>query len=268
MQLLFQICFMHGYFADGKLHDFQVIADYPTAQLIARYRLVSQQQDGVFSLYAEREGPEFIEYLRDQAPSGQLQFFLKCDRAAFFFATDLPLDQLGMLAFSSARVESKTSHQRTMLSAWHEGARAAECGVAAITLRLNDLLPISLGKRFIIDFKAREVGWQYCLINRSAVLLKNPAVIGNNGCVLDGPQSGLSPGGEKALIFSSGLSQFAVQQAPQLTFDLVDRLTVQPEGQVVEHCYIKGLPAPRLDKMSAVRGDNPVQVICTMSIYL
>ncbi|WP_248798692.1 hypothetical protein [Pseudomonas sp. MWU13-2105] len=263
---MFQIEFRHDYFADGKLAEFQLVADGPTAQLLDRYQLVARLQNGLFGLLGDRVNADFIAYLRDQAPAGQLTFLLCCDPRRFFFITDLPLDWLGALWLSSSEGEKNPSGQIEISPT--PGERWAGRGdvVAVIRLDLDDLLARGVDAYYLVDFKARELAWQYYLVNRSEVILQNPVIVAENGQRFEGPESFQLPSGEQALSFSCADQRFPLRQVPKIVFDLVDRLALSSEEQLVEHCYIKGLPTPGQAQWGL--SERSSGAVCTLYVYL
>lgn len=274
MAPLFQISLLHRYFSNGKLDGALVLADSSTRQVIDRYRLIARMQDGVFSLCGDFQGGKhaFVSYLEGLlGPGAVLRFYVVADQRKFFFITDLPLDWLGQLEFSSGLTEKTVGGQIDLLPVLGSGNAGWSEAVAVISIRLQDLLLMGdASVRYVIDLHARKVGWRYYLINRSEYVLKNPVVTGNNGQLFYGPETALLPAGDRALVFSSEQQQFSLQQTPLFFCNLVDKLVLplQSDGQAVEHTLIKGLPTPKQDQLSIVHTAGLLHAVCAMHVYL
>lgn len=266
IRTLLQIEFLHGYFANGKFANFRVVPDRSTEKLLARYCVVSRLQGGVFSLYSEQIDEHFIAYLRDQSEAGLLTFFLLCDQQQFSFMTDLPLDWVGTLALSSDNVKAHSSGQFEMLPVLSSQGATGNEAVAVITVHLDDMLVLSPGALYVVDFNARSLAWHYYVINRSEIVLVCPAIVDDSGYAFEEAAPITLVSGERALSYSSGLRKLLLRQVPDMKFNLVDRLALQSEGRAIESCHIKCLPTPGLDHM--IKDSMSLQVVCAMYVYL
>jgi hypothetical protein len=269
---LFQITFLHDYFPDGKLGNCRVVADADTARIIDRYRLLPRMEQGVFSLNTvfQEEPAALAAYLSQQLGAEPLRFSLLCDEQLFFQVTDLPLDWVGQLQLGS-RAAARTAGGALAMTPVLSGDPAGGNGaIAVISIWLDDLLLMGgENVRYVVEFQARSVGWRYYLINRSQVVLKNPAIVGKSGQSFSGPDAVVLPGGENALSFSSENDAFPLRQFPRVMFDLVDRMVLPSPSreQTVEHCLIKGLPTPTAGQLNIARTGQS-QIYCAMHVYL
>lgn len=269
---LFQIAFLHDYFADGQLAACRVQPDGATGLVIDRFRLQTRFEQGVFSLLMvwQDDAGALLGYLRHVLELATLRFLLIGDEQEFFQITELPLNWLGQLQLASAGATKTAAGQMQMTPVLMAAPVPKDGAIAVISIALDDLL-LAMGQevRYVVHFQARRVHWLYYLVNRSQMVLKNPAVVGQNGKQFGGPETVVLPGGETALSFSSGEQLFPLRQIPATSFDLVDRmvLPLQSQQQEVEHCLIKGLPTPRLGQLNIARTQQQ-RFICAMHVYL
>lgn len=269
---LFRLQFFHDYYVSGRLEDFRLVPDAPTARLIDRYRLLARMQDGVYSLNttAAQGAAHGVRYLLGQDEDARLDFHLLCDLEHFSFITEMAPGWLGQLTLSSRTARADGADLRL---AAHTGADGVirPAVLAVVSIYLADVLLMGgEGVSYVFHFQARKLLWDYCVINRSRVKLADPAIGNQDGVAFQGPQAVVLASGERGLRFHSGTDAFPLQQVPSFMVDLVDRVAVsnQSASQPVEHCLIKGLPTPSLQQLTPGRAAGSAAMSCTMHVYL
>ena len=266
---LFQIHLSHSYFSDGVFQNCRIVAHSDTEEIASRYNLITHMSKGVFCLYtaSQRDTKGFVGHLNDQLQDQPLRFLLCADESQFSFITDLPIDWVGQVEFSSKNIIADGSNIR-LLPTLSSRLVNRQNVIGVISIYLEDLLVLECkNTRYVVDFQSRSVRWLYYLINRSQTKLSNPS-IRNKKYVFEGPEPVVLPGGENGLCFNSGDKQFPLQQIPTLTFDLIDHLLVSMHagGQTINHCLIQGLPTPKMEDLN--RTGNSKKVVGAMYVYL
>lgn len=273
IEQLFNIQIRHTYFSDGVFHTCEVIADSNTEKIISSYELMSSMEGGIFGLYTSCAGDAvgLLEYLNEQLRGEPLRFLLTADESSFVFITDLPLDWVGQIEFSSRSGVRKVEDGEAaieLVSQLSPRRVNQQYVIGVISIYLDDLLALgSQNIHYLIDFQARSLPWRYYLVNRSQMKLHSPKVC-NQEQTFEGPEAVVLPNGEDGLCFSSGERKFPLQQIPGPLFDLVDRLppTMDVEGDSVEHCLIQGLPTPSDGGLRQT--EKSQQVFSAMYVYL
>lgn len=273
IERLFSLRIFHGYFSSGVFENCRVSPDADTQMLIERYRLLSRGENGAFELYAscQNGAAAFVRYLNELTDGDALRFLLTGSEAQFSYITDLPLDWVGQVRLSSksgSRNEAGDIRLNPVLS---ERIVDQDGVIGVISVYSEDLQASGATDiRYRVDFTARSLHWRYFLINRSKARLQSPMVCNRDRGCFDGPVAVVLPTGEAALGFASGDMQFPLQQAPAVTFDLVDSFVppLQADGKKVERCLIRGLPTPQQAQFGAALVDGKPYVFSEMYVYL
>lgn len=273
IERLFQIRVAHGYFSSGVFDGCSVSADADTQRLIDRYRLLSRMSNGVFEIYASfRDGAEaFVRYLNELMEGRALKFLLTGSTAQFSYITDLPLDWAGQVKLSSKSGSRDDAGGILLNQELSERSVDRDGVIGVISIYPDDLQASGAADvRYLVDFTARSLHWEYYLVNRSNARLQNPAICNRKQQRFDGPVAVSLPGGESALRFVSGQMQFPLQQVPDVAFDLIDSFVppLQTDGKTVERCVIKGLPTPEPGQFRAALADGKPYVFSEMYVYL
>jgi hypothetical protein len=269
MELLFQVAFRHGYFADGCLPHCRLAPDRATGALLARYGCMADRDVSAFRWYVppRRDRGAFLHYLHAQLAGRPLRFLLLGDVAHFLFITEVPAGWNAPMALSSAAV--RRAGGRLLLQPQPAAADGAALGaLATLVLYPADLLRDD--GCYCADFDARQLRWRYVVINRGQTRLHDPAICDEQGIYFNGPQAADDGCGGKMLIFDSGGRGFYLKQIPEVKFNLIDRLpnVLSPDGNVVECCLIKGLPTPVASQMVRPDDGADASMVCAMHIYL
>ena len=284
--LLFQIAIFHAWFKNGMLENVHLNADAETAQLIKRYRLMARMEHGVFYLFSsfQSDTAALLRILEVQLEERPLRFLVNFSPSQFVSITDVPLDWIGKVYFSSKNNEENIEKNTiTLLAEYSKKELAAvrpgyiadgSCAdqvIGEILIYPANLLSAA-GKKiaYEIFFNARVLHWLYYLVNQSQKNLYNPTIIGEGGLIFNPPQAVVLPNGQNALSFSSGNLQFSLQQFPTIYFNLIDRLPdpLRAHQQTVDRLLMKGLPTPELGQIATKSVAGKQYVFTEMYIYL
>lgn len=277
-QALFQVRLFHPFYTDGVFGDCQLVADPATAHAIERYQLLSRRSAGTLGLYTSVPGSPLglVRYLAQVTGDAPLRFFLACGNRHFVSITELPLDWLGQVEFSSAAGPTEADHGQATVAltpAMVPGA-GAQGVIGAVSVYPSDLLALlTAGFKSIVytaQFQVRSLHWIYTVINRSQTRLYQPAVRGRDGVYFTGPVATTTADGEPALEFSSGARQFALQQVPTVLVDLVDTVPPAPQSDIepADSIVASGLPTPQPGQFGARQTAALAYCFAEMYVYL
>lgn len=273
---VFEIQVLHSYFQHGRYQSCAVVADDSTQQVLDRYGFVMRRQEGSLACNSLACGDlaDLLRYLNQQLQAAPLRFYLMADAAQFVFITNVPLDWVGQLQMDAGAGVTQLSQTGTQVKLVPElGPRMVnQAGViGVISIAWDDLLNRAApGIRYLIQLQARSVAWHYYLVNSSQTKLHDPAIRDRQQRYLQGPEPVVFPDGEKGMCFSSGATEFALQQVPTQIFDLIDRLpAAMGAGHSLEYCVISGLPTPSVQTLKqAVCHQNHRGIYGAMYVYL
>lgn len=267
--LLFQITLLHPFFTDGVFDDCQLTPDAATGRTIAHYQLSTRRAEGTFALYTsfQRSAADFMQYLVDTTGNAPLRFVLACNNRRFVFITDVPPDWVGQVSLNSTTGAVQTGDRQATVTLTPELQSAAgmEGMIGEVLIYPADVLALLAQGVSTIAYNARfavrSLHWIYTVINRSQTKLYQPAVRGRDGACFTGPVAKTMADGETALEFSSGATQFALQQVPTILFDLVDTAPV-------DNVVMTGLPTPQPGQFGSRQSGASSYDFAEMYVYL
>ncbi|HEY0175155.1 MAG TPA: hypothetical protein VGC08_02180 [Pedobacter sp.] len=180
---------------------------------------------------------------------------------------------MGQLVYDSHN-NSLGTNNNVQLNADLSGDAGTAC-MGKIMLYFDDILKFSTETgytQFDIRYQARATQWQYFVINRSSVLLTDPAISGKDNISFEGPENVFTASGQAALLFSSGTHLIPLSEQSSYRFDLVNRPASAGESSgskpVTPKIIVKGLPNPDPQWIGRVTGDVKGQLSSPMYIYL
>ena len=267
---LFQLRLLHDYYQHHIWQDCDILPDPATQHLIRRFQLQTIMNNGEFGLYSWQAGSRqnFLNYMIQQLGNQPLVFWLQAEPAHFYQVTEVPWDWAGQLSFRSNSLSSSTVPAELQAHFSRRTLYPADI-LGVVQIYPQNLL--SSGEdsmRYCIKFQARQLHWQYYVVNRSRVILQDPIIKNHNGIEFEPPEAIHLPDGQEALLFSSGQQQFALEQRPSVKLNLVNRLRSQFTAKTIENCLIKGLPTPRNDQLKNKKGKGKRYVYSEMYVYL
>lgn len=265
--LLTEIYFRHGFFADNCLKDIRVMMPQDTAIDMRRYEILFRRMpDRFVLLFNNSDADQRAQLLREQLT---LTFDLQLLDPFFYNYTGLPQTDVpgSILLFSNADGHAPGKlHKQDVVTASelvafkHQGAISVK-PFGRIVLQLTP----DLSDSYEICFAARTTRWCYFLMSANLAALSEPAIIDtSNNIHFTGPQAITLPDGARASVFVSE-ETIALAQRPLHTFQLVDTVGIGGMHRTV----IAALPSPDIQTISAagIPGYDRTQAYSEIFLY-
>ena len=301
---IFTVDLRHNYYCNGVMHGMSLVPDDNTQQFFKRYHLISHQQHGVYSVYyngrtSYRQFMLHLDRLMDQTA---LRFILVSAITNFYLMSDLPINWLGDLDFSSHEQDLSYGERNSEGAVERDFERNVEKDVdksvekkhelVQLKMRLKErsltqsrqvgrlaIYPDSLmnkpttSSHFCIQLKSRKTHWHYLVINRSGITLNNPKVTNQKGIEFETAGLELLPTGEQVMVFRSGDHTFELQQKYQNIFHLVnqdqfDDVFIDTTNKVNEKVLFSALPVPSTDMINVNKTSGEDYIYSQMYVYL
>lgn len=265
--LLTEIYFRHGFFADNCLRDIRVLIPQDTAIDMRRYEILFRRMPDRFVLLFNNSDTDQREQLLRERLT--LTFDLQLLDPFFYNYTGLPQTDIpgSILLFSNADGHAPGKlHKQDVVTAGevvafkHQGAISVK-PFGRIVLQLTP----DLSNSYEISFAARTTRWCYFLMSANLATLSEPAIIDtSNNIHFTGPQAVTLPDGARASVFVSE-ETIALAQRPLHTFQLVDSVGIGGLHRTV----IPALPSPDIQTISAagIPGYDRTQAYSEIFLY-
>ncbi len=284
METLMTLEIRHEWFTSGRFAACQVVPAPKTAQLLERYRLLSELRDGVYTLFCSGQTgcASVLTSLQAQLFGEPLQFSLRHRPHEFAAITELAVDWVGTLAFDTRRTENRAGALRLLpelratvpvlgqpVASTSAMSHAEIATLALYPAQLVSGAGVGSGSapHYVIAFAARRLHWMYWLHYRGHTRLNRPQITDLKGIEFEPPQALTLPDGTAALCFGSGDLSFPMQQVPEQRLQLIDHMAV-PSAPPVRRCVMRGLPTPQPGQIKQqIRSGQPY-VFSAMHLYL
>jgi len=265
---VFSLEVLHTFFEDNKCTCLQFRAAEITQQLMKRFGFLVRYNANGFEMYTDTSSslPEFLSYISRSMPD-YFDFSVQTEKQNFNLFTDMPFNS-GSICYDSA---SGIAAENGSVILQPQFLNNDSISLAAIKINFADVLSniVSSGAaRFQIYFKARVTQWQYYIVNKSDIHFNNPGVAGKYNIRFNGPFNAATPGGDVALLFTSGESLLPLSENAKYRFDLVNNFDPQQAQAFTSESNIlyKGLPVP--DPWSTLHANNNGTPIFTSPVYV
>lgn len=274
--MLLQIRVFHQYYDDNLIHQIMLQPDDTTSRFLLRYGLILKQDLGGISIYFFGTGgfTSFCQSLTRLLTYQPLVFNIKADSQKFMVISELPINTLGQLHYSS--FDSRNTYEQivelkqTLLT----GKSHDELTVGQISIYPQDLFN-NLGKRvnrcFDIRIEARQTYWFYYVFNRSGVKLQQPMITKNKEVLFEPPVEVTFDNGEPALLFSSGHKRLSLSETIKTPLMLVNNNTSDhstANNSIVTSKLLKILPIPQTDKLNTTMRNKQRHASSDMYVYI
>jgi hypothetical protein len=189
-----------------------------TCQMMNSFGLCQRLVGGGFELYG-KSGVS-LDYISRVSGINCFEFEIRNTDPDFYVFTDLPVDQLGQLLYSSGSAVSADNGSATLIPVFVPHQAVPVFGRLQIFF---DILGGADSIQFKINYQARATEWQYYIINSSQMALESLAISGSDGISFNGPQQAVLPNGQQALLFSSGNFMLSMSEKPKYKFNLMNK---------------------------------------------
>ncbi|WP_158992482.1 hypothetical protein [Mucilaginibacter sp. L196] len=211
-----------------------------------------------------------LNYISSTTGKNYFDFNIATDDPAFYFFTDLLVDNIGQLIYNSHAIENKYKNNMVDL-AMHLSDDTSTGYVGSLIIYFDDVIKFNDqgGFKLHISYTARATQWQYYIINSSSLQLQNPQISGKTAIDFSGPDDVILENGQEAILFSSGDNMIPLSVTANNKFDLISKAT--PSANTVNKgssakIIFKGLPVPDPMRIGAISSGGKVS--SKMYVYI
>lgn len=261
-EILFDLSFRHGYFADAAPDCFGLEPDRNTAEYFRNHNLLFKAKTGGFTLFFESESNDAKKSREEVlAEKGFLRFVVSLRDPLFFnYTTPAPENAASSVFYFNEVHQAGDKSLRLHAEDHVSIADLKDLAdlkddffvrpFAIIDLELSAISSTQL----TISFREKSTYWRYLIVSDHLKDLQEPAVI-NDSMLFDGPQKILLPNNTEALAFVSQ-QPIALQRRATKKIQLLenfDRAT--QKGKVV----LRALPMPDVNVISLVSKERSAE---------
>lgn len=275
-KIAFNVAVAHTYFDKGICNCLQFVPGAGTQKLLKRFGFIVRNKINGFDLYSNSasEPSALLNHVNKVTGQNSFVFKIRTNNSSFNYFTDLPLNWGGQLVYNSQSTVNVSASNIVQLKETTSEDIDTTC-IGTLTVNFDDLLKYSSASgfaQFQISYKARSTQWQYFVINKSALALGNPAIVGKSDISFSSPSNVTIDSGQQAMLFSSGNKLIPLSEIPQYKFDLVNNPASNggesPAKSTSVKTIFKGLPNPDPNRIGIVSIDNQQQVSSPMYVYV
>lgn len=268
---LFKISITHSYFANGVCRGLSFTPGSLTVQLLNRFTLKYRPVPDGFEWYADTKASaeSFLKGLTQA--SGEFYFEFDMEAVESFYSyTVMPGEGMQPLLYSSRKAKPQENGVNLLTPETVAGTGRI---FGKLVIFFSDIIKLAdkgLPAKFEIAFSAKQTQWQYYIINRSAIVVDNPAITGKPAVRFTGPAGVTSPSGEQAMLFTSGNTLLPLSEKPVYSFNLVSASgnNSQAGDKPPERIIYRGLPNPVPGHTGHAIGDDPGVLSSPMFVYI
>jgi len=263
-----ELASLHSFFKDGKARMLNYKASAETEQIIRNRGLYIKDNDNGFTLYSSNNESknEIFNYLYTTLEIESLEFEITSTDPLFFNYTELPLNWVGQITYStSSETTGKSDNAITLTPKLSENMSTSKLG--AIQFLLEDLIaqPGDDSVKYEIQFDARKTQWNYYIIPQKQ--MEGLAITNKSGLIFNGPEQVNLPNVSSALKFSSGKELIALQESSDLKIDLIQHVNL-PNGSATTETIFSNLPLADRNKIGIVKTEEGQLATSEMYIYI
>jgi hypothetical protein len=275
-KIAFSVEVLHTYFENGICDCLLFVPSASTMNLLKKFGFNIRNQINGFEFYINAAKPmsPLFNYIGQTTGQNYFDFQMVTTDTEFTLYTDISTDWLGQLMFDSQSGSNKYDGGIVLLGE-NLSSEQDVSSIGNLKIYFEDILKYQNENGFAafeIQLTARSTQWQYYVINKSAVQLDNPSIIGKTGISFEGPENVTIQSGQKALLFSSGDNLLPLSEVPKYKFDLVNtpktngaESTKKKSGSKV---LFKGLPNPDSKNIGIVNVNGKTQASSSMYVFV
>ncbi|MEE4000451.1 hypothetical protein V1T75_08870 [Tenacibaculum sp. FZY0031] len=265
---MFRVEVMHTYFVNNICKGLVYVASKETKGIIKRFSLKLKVIDNGFEFYTQTEKTieEFLNYITLTTGEESFNFNITTTNQQFYHYTNLPVNQLGVIKFSSASVETSNKEKKLIPSF----TKKQEANILSrVSIHFQELVKLDKSKElanYKIQFKARETQWKYFILNNSKQNLGELSITGKSEKQFKGPFDVILQNGQKAQEFSLKEGVLPLSEVPKYQFNLISN--TKKNGEARTRVICKGLPTPNPNTIEIKRSESELVVASLMYVYV
>jgi len=256
---LFKITVAHSYYASGNCECLQYAANADTQTWMDKYGIILKLNTNGFEIFTTSNQPieNHLNYITQVSQHNAFAFAGITTDPNFYNFTNIPMDQLGVLSYTSTNSENIATDETTQLAATFIKEASTQEAIS-ITITFNDIIRFhntNGNAQFSIQMNARETQWKYYVINNSNQEYKQLQIQSDTGIQFSEPTAVTLQNGQNALLLSSETTKIPLQNTTQHTFNLINTKATLSGNRT--ETIIKGLPIPNPQNLQ-VNNDHTI----------
>ena len=264
----------HTYFENNKCNCLGIIPNRESELILNKFGFKLNYNSNGFDLYCNSTSTvtSVLDYIEKTTSVRYFEFMIKSNDANISLYTQMPINWLGQVNFSSQDAKNQNNQNSFVLNQILEPSNY-NTHFGSLKIYFQDIQnsqDLSIPIHFDINFSARATIWQYYIINRNAIPLENPSILEKGKTPFYGPELVTIQTGEQALLFTSNTTLIPLSQKPKYKFDLINT-TITSEltpKKISVKTILKGLPVPDVSPIGIIKVNGQNQVLSPMYIYL
>lgn len=266
---MFSVAVFHNYFENNKCNCLQFSPANGCKTLMLKSGLLIKISSNGFELFSNTTGSThtLLEYIQKTSGIDYFEFDINTDNPYFILFTEIPINWLGQITYSSRDSENQHQNGNIQLHEVLKEERTSSIGNLRIYFEdIRNDKDNSDDTNFEINFRARATQWQYYIITKNTSQFGNLTIKEKENITFEGPEQVVLETGEQALLFSSGVTLIPLSEKPKYRFDLISNTTTNESNQktAAHKIVFKGLPFPNVTQI----GKNKDQISSPMYVYL
>lgn len=251
----------HSYFEDTLMRDIKFAPAGHFKEIIGQMGIVLKQTANGFQIFAPTD-ETVSSYLTELSNTFGITAFdldITVQYPLFYNYTDLPLDRMVSLSFSSADTQNETVGNRTILRP-SLNEREDSNLLGKLHIAFEDILAIANNDApaaFAISFNARATQWCYYIVNRSSLPMNNLHIYSDADIQFSSPYDSVLPNGTKALLMTSNVL-IPLSNYGKYRFNLLNN----------DKIIFKGLPNASPNQIGIDKSDGVQWATSSIYVYL
>ncbi|AXG69266.1 hypothetical protein KORDIASMS9_01486 [Kordia sp. SMS9] len=244
--LLFNVSVSHSYYASNVCECLLYEAAAETQATFQKYGLTIRKTNDGFEVYSttNQSLETYLNYISQVSGQTAFEFLGRTTDQNFYYFTDIPMNEVGVLTFTSDQTNSDASNNSIMLKETFV-QKAATQHALQLTIKFEDLIqakktndPIA----YSIQLQARQTQWVYYIINKSNQEYNQLEIQSTDAAIQFTAAAEITlQNGDIALPFSSQI-QIPLTNEVTHQFNLINtKKTISGERKEI---IFKGLPIP------------------------
>ena len=256
---VFSLDLTHSYFKNNIDAIFTLTPSTATQTLIDQYNFKLIQNKNSFQFYANTNNSisDLLNYISQTIDTNSFTFDITINNSEFYLFTELPINFIGKLMYSSNDSLNKIEGE-TIILQQRLTQEAIQGNAGSIKLLFSDLQNIT-PTNFKISFEARATIWQYYIINKSRLNIDNLQIRSNSNIQFSESKKVTLPNDEEALVFTSK-SLITLSNTPQHKFDLITGSN--------EKTIFSGLPIPNPAQLMSSQNQEDLKLYSPIYVYI
>jgi hypothetical protein len=261
----------HTYFENNECNCLYFTPTKESEFIINKFGFKLKNNSNGFDLYYNPISTlsAILDYIEKTTMTDYFEFIIKTKDPDISLYTEMPVDGLGQVNFSSQNSNNQNSTGHFILNPIFETS-TYNTGFGLLKIYFQDIQNAQNtcnSIQYDINFSSRATQWQYYIINRNAIPIENPSISEKGQIQFDGPQSITIQTGEQALLFTSK-NLLPVSEKPKYIFDLINTTHSIELPTTRSKIILKSLPVPDASRITIIALNNQNQVASPMYIYL